>query len=87
MILRPLFGPWPKEGFECPNYLEVYAGGRVATRRATLAAQDQRKGSDEERYPGSPGWELGLGLTSSCKNYTVINPNCHLRTGSQLVMN
>jgi hypothetical protein len=35
---------------------ECYAGGSVATGRVSLAGQDEGEGSDEERYPGPPGW-------------------------------
>ena len=35
---------------------ECYAGGSVATGRVYLAGQDEGEKSDEERYPGLPGW-------------------------------
>jgi hypothetical protein len=38
---------------------ECYAGGSVATGRVSLAGQDEAQRSDEKRYPGPPGWELG----------------------------
>jgi len=41
--------------FEDP---ECYAGGSVATGRGSLARQDEGERSDEERYPGPPGWGL-----------------------------
>jgi hypothetical protein len=37
---------------------ECYAGGSVPTGRVSLAGQDEGEGSDEERYPGPPGWGL-----------------------------
>ena len=37
---------------------ECYAGGSVATGRVSLAGQDEGERSDEERYPGPPGWGL-----------------------------
>jgi len=37
---------------------ECYAGGSVATGRVSLAGQDKSERSDEERYPGPPGWGL-----------------------------
>jgi len=37
---------------------ECYAGGSAATGRVSLAGQDKGERSDEERYPGPPGWGL-----------------------------
>ena len=37
---------------------ECYAGVSVATGRVSLAGQDEGERSDEERYPGPPGWGL-----------------------------
>ena len=37
---------------------ECYAGRSIATVRASLAGQDEGERSDEERYPGPPGWGL-----------------------------
>jgi hypothetical protein len=37
---------------------ESYAGGSVATGRVFLARQDEGERSDEEKYPGPPGWGL-----------------------------
>jgi hypothetical protein len=40
----------------------------LATVRATLAGQVEGDGPDERGYPGPPGWELGVRLTTSpCK--------------------
>ena len=39
---------------------EGYAGGSVATGRVCLSGQDEGESSDEERYPGPPGWGLRL---------------------------
>ena len=36
--------------------LECYAGGSVATGRVSFAGQDEGERSDEETYPGPPGW-------------------------------
>ena len=38
--------------------LKCYAGGSVATGRVSLAGQDEGERSDEEWYPGTPGWGL-----------------------------
>jgi hypothetical protein len=37
---------------------ECYAGGSVATGRASFAGQDEGESSEEERYPGSLCWGL-----------------------------
>jgi hypothetical protein len=37
---------------------ERSAGGSVATGRISLAGQDEGERSDEQRYPGLPGWGL-----------------------------
>jgi len=41
------------------NDPENYAGGSVATGRATLAGQVKGEHPDKERYTVPPGWELG----------------------------
>ena len=41
------------------NDPESYAGGSVATGRATLAGQVKGEHPDKERYAGPPGWGLG----------------------------
>ena len=41
------------------NDPESYAGGSVATGRATLAGQVKVEHPDKERYTGPPGWGLG----------------------------
>jgi hypothetical protein len=41
------------------NDPESYAGGSVATGRATLAGQVKGEHPDKERYTGLPGWGLG----------------------------
>jgi len=38
---------------------ERYAGGSVATSRATLAGQVKEEHPNKERYTGPPGWGLG----------------------------
>jgi hypothetical protein len=48
-----------------------YVGGRVATGRVSLAGQVKGDDPDQKEYPGSPGWELGLRLTTSHRK------NCH----------
>ena len=47
------------------NDPESYAGGSVATGRATLAGQVKGQQPDKERYTGPPGWGLGMRLTTS----------------------
>jgi hypothetical protein len=52
-------------GFECSRDPESYAGGSVATGRVTHARQVKGQELDEEGYPGSPGWGLGVKLITS----------------------
>ena len=47
------------------NDPESYAGGSVATGRATLAGQVKGEHPDKERYYGPPGWELGVLLATA----------------------
>jgi hypothetical protein len=49
---------------------ESYAGGSVATGRVTHAGQV--KEPDEEGYPGSPGWGLGVRLTTSHRKNLIV---------------
>jgi hypothetical protein len=46
------------------NDPESYAGGSVATVRASHARQVKGDGPDKKGYPGPPGWGLGVGLTT-----------------------
>jgi hypothetical protein len=57
--------PYHVVGFECSRDPESYAGGSVATGRATHAEQVKGYEPDEEGYPGPPGWGLGVRLTTS----------------------
>jgi len=47
------------------NDLESYAGGSVATGRATLAGQVKGEHPDKDRYTGTPGWGLGRWTSTS----------------------
>jgi len=54
-----------------PNDLENYAGGSVATGRASRAGQVKGDDSDKKRCPNPPG--LGVGLTTPPrKNYVLL---------------
>jgi hypothetical protein len=44
-----------------------------ATGRTTLAGQVEVDGPDKRRYPGPPGWGLGVRLTTSLRKKT----NCY----------
>jgi len=58
------------------NYPESYAGGSVATGRATLAGQVKGEHPDKERYTGPPGWGLGRWastLSPEKKTHMLIN--------------
>jgi hypothetical protein len=60
---------------------ESYAGGSVATGRASLAGQVKGDDPDWERHPSPPGWGLGLRLTTlSRKKSTVQKPVLKPRT-------
>jgi hypothetical protein len=57
-------------GFVCSNDPESYVGSSVATGRVSLAGQVKGDDPDQKRYPGPPGWGLGVRLTTSHrKNY------------------
>jgi len=47
------------------NDPESYAGSSVATGRATHAEQVKGEHPDKERYPGPPGWGLGVLLATA----------------------
>ena len=49
----------------CCNDPESYAGGSIATGRATLAGQVKGEHPDKERYPGPPGWGLCVLLATA----------------------
>jgi len=44
----------------------------LATGRATLAGQFEGDGPDESGYPGSPGWGLGVRLTTSPRKKLIV---------------
>jgi hypothetical protein len=46
-------------------YPESYAGGSVATGRASDARQVKGDDPDQKGYPGPPGWGLDVGLTTA----------------------
>jgi hypothetical protein len=52
---------------------ESYADGRVATGRGSHAGQVKGDDPDKKRYPGPPGWWLGVGLTiPPCKTWICL---------------
>jgi hypothetical protein len=51
-------------GLALSNDPESYAGGSIATNRATHARQVKGDDPNKKGYPGPPGWGLGVGLTS-----------------------
>ena len=54
---------------------ESYTGGTVATGRDSHAGQVKGDDPDKNRYPGPPGWVLGVRLTTPlCKKNTVMKP-------------
>ena len=52
------------EGLAWSNEPKSYAGGSLATGRASHARQVKGDDPDEKGYPGPPGWGLGVGLTT-----------------------
>jgi len=50
---------------------ESYAGGSVSTGRVSHAIEVKGGDLDKVGYPGSPGWGLGMGLTSPHKNMFI----------------
>jgi len=51
-----------------------------ATGRASHARQVKGDDPDEKRYPGSPGWGLGMRLTTSpCKKKKILSRNLKRR--------
>ena len=58
------------------NDPESYAGGSVATGRATLSGQVKGEHPDKERYTGFPGWELGRWASTSSPEKKKKNHIC-----------
>lgn len=55
-------------GLEWLDDPESYAVGSTSTGRVSLAGQVKGDDTDSNGYSGSPGWGLGIGLTTpSCK--------------------
>jgi len=53
------------------NDPESYAGGSIATGRATHAGQVKGEHPDKERYPGPPGWGLGVLLATAPRKKSI----------------
>jgi len=51
-------------GLVWSNEPDSYAGGSIASGRASHAIKVKGDEPDNKGYPGSPGWGLGMGLTT-----------------------
>jgi hypothetical protein len=57
-------------GLVWSNETESYAGGSIASGRARKVKGDE---TDNKGYLGSPGWGLGMGLTTQThKKYVLL---------------
>jgi hypothetical protein len=54
------------------NDRESYAGGSIATDRASHFRQIKNDDPDKKGYSGLPGWELGMRLTTTPHNKCVL---------------
>jgi hypothetical protein len=59
---------------------ESYAGGSIATGRASHARQVKGDDPDKKGYPGPPGWGLGAGLTILSWKITNVAKNLMIET-------
>ena len=51
-------------GLVWSNDPETYAGGSIATGRASHSRHVDGDDPDQKGYPGPPGWAFGVGLTT-----------------------
>jgi len=51
-------------GLVSSNDPESYAGGSMATGRASHCRQVTGDDPEKKGYPGPPGWGMGMGLTT-----------------------
>jgi hypothetical protein len=51
---------------------EIYAGGSLATGRASSARQVKCDEPDKKGYPGPPGWAFGMGLTTPHSKKLIV---------------
>ena len=51
---------------------ESYAGGSIATGRASHARQVKGDDPDKKGYPGPPGWGFGVGLTTTPSKQIIV---------------
>jgi hypothetical protein len=63
------------------NDSESYAGGSIATGRASHARQVEDDDPDKKGYPGLPGWVLGVGLTTLPHKKCLVEKLSKVETG------
>jgi hypothetical protein len=59
-------------GLERSNDPDSYAGSSVATSKASPTRQIKGDNPDKKKYPGSPGWGLGMMLTTPADKKIVV---------------
>jgi hypothetical protein len=62
---------------------DSYAGGSVATGRASHARLVKGEDPDKKGYPGPPGWGLGVGLTTPPHKKCFVEKLLKFETGQQ----
>jgi hypothetical protein len=70
-------------GLVWSNDPESYAGGSIATGRASHVRHVKGDDPDKKGYPGPPGWGLGVGLTIPSHKKCFVEKLLKFETGQQ----